>query len=153
MLMRILSSPASKSFSRISGLLPLVLIFIVPWLVLARIMRIAGSITSAASRGSPSQPCPKLTTLFLTFRICSRATSAISSGDGVNEILSWLHGILSFFWSEMHPRHFALQYFEVGSGASYLPRKKFFPAGHPYVSAHFSRCPLSRFQALTNYPD
>ena len=61
----------------LNDLLMLVLwlvVLIVPLAVCERIRSMAGSMTSAASKGSPSQPWPKLTTLLFTLPICARAT-------------------------------------------------------------------------------
>ena len=46
----------------------------------------AGQIVWAAMSGSPSQPCPKLTTPFFTRAIWARATSAISSAEGLTKM-------------------------------------------------------------------
>ena len=143
MLIRTLSMPAEINRSSSLVRLPLVFTWIVPWSVLERIRRTAGSMTWVASKGSPSQPWPKLTIPFGN-------ALYMNQGDRCNllrsrcERYSFLTaGYLLVFLKRQTPQTLALQVPAVGSGASYRPRKKFFPAGHPYVSAQVSRCFLS----------
>jgi hypothetical protein len=84
----------------------------------ARMRRTASTSAGAKSSGSPSQPCPKLTTPSGTRATCESASAASSAPLGGLARRSWLARKDPSGWSEMQPTHCALQALLEGSGAS-----------------------------------
>ena len=120
--MRTASSPASASAERAAGIEPLVFMLIDPRLVRRRIRRMARAISFQRSRGSPSQPCPKLTMVRPpAVARCSAPTWAISSAEGARRIRSWLDGGMPSAVSDRQPTQRALQAAEAGMAPSSRP--------------------------------
>ncbi len=79
----------------------------------------AFAILSAARHGSPSQPCPKLTSGSFALSPWRIATSAISSAVGAKDILSCGDGQHSEACNEIQPTHALLHAGLVGIGHSH----------------------------------
>ena len=119
-----LLSPASQRALTASGLLPLVLILMLPLGVCLRISMMDSRMVSHMSKGSPSQPWPKLTIGKGAVSRWGTVYSTISSAVGLKRRRSCVETMLSSSgWKEMHPTQLALQAGEDGMGHSHLPIK------------------------------
>ncbi len=85
---------------------------------------------SHINKGSPSQPCPKLTIGYGAVIKCGTVNSTISSALGLKVSRSCVETICSSSgWKEIQPIQLALQAGEVGTGHSQRDKEKFLAAG------------------------
>jgi hypothetical protein len=91
----------------------------------------AGPMTRAAMSGSPSQPWPKLTTLFCTRADVRQGHAGDLFGRRGEGDAVLAAGQLRILLQGDAAQAAGIAGREVGRGASYRPRKKFLPAGQP----------------------